>query len=268
MEQTRLERPLVGVRVLVPRARAQAQEICDALEHTGANPVPVPVIEFAPPLDAAPMQHAIDRVADYQWIVFTSANGVEFFFAGGLDPADMKTSRFAAIGPATADALRTHGIDADLVPERSTDEALVDALIKRVRPDDRVLLPRAELADDSLPHELREAGATVDAITAYRSLPPDGLAQSLRTAFANTIHAVTFTSPSTITNTLTALGAERGYLDDLVMVSIGPTTSRAAHEAGVPVHAEATEQSAQGLVDALVNCWQTRKSEKRTWHEQ
>lgn len=253
--------PLTGVRVLVPRARAQARQLCDALEHAGAETVVVPTLEFGPPEDAKPLDNALAGLDDYAWVAFTSANGVDYTLAR-LTETNGGTERLtrlhvAAIGPATVEALERHGVHADLVPPRGTDDALCQVLIGHLQPGERLLLPRAELADDALPDALRAAGVWVETVVAYRSFPPEDLKERMTAAFTGAIDAITFTSPSTITNLLAALGSdERERLRNVVIACIGPSTARAANDAGLTVAVEAVEQTAQGLAAALAAWWE------------
>ena len=252
--------PLTGVRVLVPRARAQARQLCAALERAGAETVVVPTLEFGPPEDTGPLDHALTGLDDYAWAAFTSANGVDYTLArlaetgGGAER--LTGLHIAAIGPATVEALERHGVHADLVPPRATNNALCQALAERLQPGERLLLPRAELADDALPDALRAAGVRVETVVAYRSFPPEDLKEHVTAAFTGAIDAITFTSPSTITNMLAALGPERERLRDVVIACIGPSTARAANDAGLTVAVKAVEQTAQGLAAALTAWWE------------
>jgi uroporphyrinogen III methyltransferase/synthase len=243
-------RPLFGRRVVVTRAREQASELRRRLEHRGAEVVELPAIviervDFTlPPLDR------------YQWLVFTSANGVAAFFDRGLaargrDARALARLRVAAIGTGTADALARRGVIADLVPDRFVAEALLDAFPEPAEPGERVLLARAEHARDALPAGLRERGYDVDVLAVYRTAattPAPDIVESIR---SGRVDALTFTSSSTVTNFCDMLGT----LPDPhpLVVSIGPVTSRTAKERGLRVDAEAVEHTIDGLVEVLVD---------------
>src|SRR3974377_2197181 len=194
-------KPLVGKRVLVTRPRAQAAELCDRLAAQGATPIVFPTIEIAPLDDYTALDRAIRHLAQYQWIIFTSVNGVKSFWerlhavGAGLIP----TLRVAAIGPATASALQAHDVTITLIP----DEYVAEAIIESIGPvqGQRILLPRADIAREAVPVELRRRGAIVDEIAAYRTLPaqpdPDGLRELQRG-----VDVITFTSSSTVRNFL------------------------------------------------------------------
>jgi uroporphyrinogen III methyltransferase/synthase len=254
-------KPLFGKRVLVTRPAPQAGALMQALRDAGAEPVPVPAISVVAPQDPEPLRRAAQNAHDFDWVVFTSANGVHAFFtelrSQGGDARRLGRARVAAIGPATADRLRAVGIEPELVPEEYRGEAVADA-IARVH-DGRmqgvsVLLPRAEVAREALPDMLRSAGARVTVVAAYRSLPAG---EAERAAFsrlfeAGEIDIATFTSPSTVDSTVSALGAHAArHLGNVTLASIGPVTTAAAERHGLHVAVTATEYTSAGLVAAL-----------------
>ncbi len=205
-------KPLLGRRVLVTRARAQASELSGALEDLGATTVELPAIRFAAPDDYAPLDRAIAGLRDYAWVIFTSANGVGRFFdrlrAAGQDARALANARLVAIGSGTARALEERGLRADIVPERFIAEAVVERLAREDLGGARVLIPRASEARDVLPRELARLGVTVDVVPVYRTVqaPPDPA--TLAALAAGEIDVVTFTSSSTVTNLLAMLQAE------------------------------------------------------------
>jgi uroporphyrinogen III methyltransferase/synthase len=244
------DRPLFGRRVIVTRAREQASGLLERLHELGAATVELPVIEIAEPADGgAALREAAGRVADYDWVAFTSANAVRRFFAAvgqtGSDTRALSGVRVAAIGPGTADALSAAGVRADLVPGRFVAESLLDAFPPG---PGRVLLPRAAVARDVLPAGLAEGGWSVDVVEAYRTVVGRPAPEAL--AAAATAHAVTFTSSSTVTNYLAVAG-------DLpvppVVACIGPVTADTARAAGLTVDVVAAEHTIEGLVTALVD---------------
>jgi uroporphyrinogen III methyltransferase/synthase len=241
------QRPLFGRRVVVTRAREQVSELRERLEALGAEVVELPTIEVRP------LDFVVPDLAPYAWVVFTSANGVEAFFGRGLAPrgADARSlagSRVAAIGPGSADALRRQGISADLVPERFVAESLVEAMPTPGGPE-RVLVPRAAVARDALPEGLRAKGYDVDVLAVYETVAADPDPAVVDEVRRGQVDAVTFTSSSTVTNFLAALGAVPD--PQPVVASIGPVTSATAREAGLRVDVEAAEHTLDGLVDVL-----------------
>jgi uroporphyrinogen III methyltransferase / synthase len=242
-------RPLFGRRVVVTRAREQASSLVARLEALGAEVVELPTIEIGPPADGGDaLRRAAAEVTGFDWVVLTSVNAVDRFFACLRDARSLGPACVAAIGPGTADALRRHGVEADLVPERAVAESLLDAF--PAPPEDRagrVLLPRAAVARDVLPDELRRRGWDVEIAEAYRTRTTTPTARQV--AAAAGADAITFTSASTVTNFVAAAGADAV---PPVVASIGPVTSAAAREQGIDVRVEADPHTIDGLVEALV----------------
>ncbi|HEU4564610.1 MAG TPA: uroporphyrinogen-III synthase [Gemmatimonadaceae bacterium] len=246
--------PLRGRRVVVTRARDQAGELAARLEALGAEVVEAPAIRIEP-LDQAPLRAALARLAEYDWLVVTSRNTVamvgEALRASVRDARALAGVRVAAVGPATAEALRELGIVPAVVPERYVAEGVLEAL--RARDDvrgRRVLYPAAAGARDVIPAGLRELGAVVDAVVIYRSVPDDSWREAVAARLGRgEVDAVTFTSGSTVRHFVDAVGvalARRARA-----VTIGPVTSDAAREAGLEVAAEAHEATVPSLVDAV-----------------
>jgi hydroxymethylbilane synthase len=246
--------PLAGLRVMVTRADAQSASLAQALEEQGARVVVCPVIVIEP-IDVDPERV---RLEPYEWLVLTSANGVDRLFQlaslaqRGLPPhlrglpAHIKV---AAIGPQTAARLAEHGVHAALVPDRYIAEELGDELTRVIPPGSRVLLARAEGARDILPRRLRDHGLEVDVVDTYRTRPPAGLRERLAERLKG-IDMVTFTSSSTVRHFVEALS---GPLDSSVLVAcIGPITAQTAHDLGLRVAIIAQEYTTRGLVDAIV----------------
>ena len=253
--------PLFGKRVLLTRPAAQAAPMARALRDAGAQPLIIPAIRIAPPDDPAALTHAVVAAGDYDWVVFTSANGVDAFFAElAAERADARRLggvRVAAIGPATAERLREHGVRADEVPAEYRGEAVAEAILAHHDGHMHglsVLLPRAAVARDALPDALRRAGARVDVVPAYRTLPLEAAdAARLRTAIeVGEADVITFTSSSTVEHTVGALGSEAAaLLSRLTVASIGPITSETAGRHGLQVAVTARDYTAGGLVAAL-----------------
>ncbi len=237
-------------RILVTRPRRQADGLVDGLRVAGFEPVCLPVIEIRPMEDNAALDEALQNLGHYDWIIFTSVNGVDIVF--GRLPEGAKLPHVAAIGPKTAEALRSRGVTPEFIPEEYVAEAILPGL-GDVN-GKRVLLPRAEIARKALPEAIRAAGGSAHEIAVYRTLPaqPDeaGLA-----ALRDGVDWITFTSPSTVENFVEVVRGER--LDPLSLpgnprsACIGPITERAARAAGFAVTLVAKDYTTEGLVEAL-----------------
>ncbi len=254
--------PLFGKRVLVTRATDQASRLSRLLREYGAEPVEMPAIRIVPPEDFGALDAAVERLDRYDWVIFTSVNGVDTFFdrvaAAEKDARAFGRSRIAAIGTATAERLAGHGLRADFVPERFVAEEVVAGLAERGIAGKHALLPRAELARDVLPDGLRDAGADVDVVVAYRTLPADPSPEALRRIEAGEIDIVTFASSSTVRNLVSLLGGRIDLLERSFIACIGPITARTATDLGLRVDLVAEEYSVPGLVGALVNAAKER----------
>jgi uroporphyrinogen III methyltransferase/synthase len=250
-------RPLFGKRVLVTRARDQASLLTNALEDLGAECIEAPAISIVPPDDYAPLDAAVAGLAAYDWLIFTSVNGVDHFFArlhaAGRDARALGGRKVAAIGVATAERLRGQGIIADVVPAEFRAEGVVAALEGRVAPGMKVLIPRAAVARDLLPEKLREAGADVDVVHAYRTVSGDSDGRSIAGELAaGAVDLVTFTSSSTVTNLLGLLGPDGPALVARARVAcIGPVTAETCLEKGITPDVIAEEFTIAGLVEAI-----------------
>jgi uroporphyrinogen III methyltransferase / synthase len=256
------ERPLFGKRIVVTRSKEQAGELIEMLEDRGAEAIPAPTIRIAPPENAAALDAACREAEAFDWLVFTSANGVDHFMARLLtvgDVRDLKGVRICTIGPSTASRLSRYGIKVDLTPDEYRAEAVVQALretgdLKGVR----VLLPRADIARELLADELREAGAEVVEVVAYRTVlaPADaeGEPDIYRMLLDRQIDAVTFTSASTVRNFAAILGREQAadLLRTTVVACIGPVTAEAAQQLDIATTIMPKRYTIGDLVDALV----------------
>jgi uroporphyrinogen III methyltransferase/synthase len=252
--------PLAGKRVVVTRATEQAQDLTDKLRALGAEVIECPAISIAPLEDFTELDRALERLSDYDWVVFTSANGVRAVLdrleQPGRNAEDLRGRKLAAIGPATAAALERAGCEPDFMPDTYVAEAIVEQ-IGDVR-GLRILLPRADIARKTLAEGLRSGGAHVDEVTAYRTVPGEGSIEMARSLQAGGVDAVTFTSSSTVRYTLeglesTGLGEERAVelLNRAGIVCIGPVTAETARQHGLEVASTAQEYTIDGLVDAL-----------------
>jgi uroporphyrinogen III methyltransferase/synthase len=238
------DRPLAGRTVAVTRARAQASGLAARLRALGAAAVEAPAIQIAPLDGPAP------EIGSYDLVCLTSPNGVRLLFdrlaRAGRDARAFGGVRVAAIGPGTADALRGHGLIADVVPERFVAEGLVEALADV--PVRRALIARAAEARDVLPDALRERGAEVDVVALYETVA-EPVSEAQRAAVAGADY-ITFTSSSTVRFFFAAIGD--GLSDRARLVSIGPVTSEALREHGREPDVEATRHDIDGVVEALV----------------
>ena len=243
--------PLRGRRIVVTRARGQADPLAGRLTALGAQAIELPTIEIAPALDYGPLDRAIFQLASYDWLIFTSANGVRCFI-DRLDasPTDLRQlgARICAIGPATAAAIETLHLKVDLMGKEYVAEGLLEAFAAYSLEGARILLPRAAVARDLVPVELAKRGAKVDVVEAYRTIIPEDAAQ--RVAALGKVDAITFTSSSTVRNFVAAAGA-RGLAGSKA-ISIGPVTTATAHELGLEVAAQARTYTIDGLVEALL----------------
>jgi uroporphyrinogen III methyltransferase / synthase len=265
----RTAKPLLGKKILITRPRERASRFADLLREYGAEPVEVPTIQIVSPTSWEPLDRALAAIHTYQWLIFTSVTGVQAFFGRfhvqHRTLADLQGLSICAIGPATADALRGHGMRVAVMPSEYRAEAVVDSLSAFPLQGTRVLIPRAAVARDVLPTALVARGAQVDVVEAYRTvLPAVGLTPDLWRLFAQgSIDAVTFTSSSTVTNFVTLLGQVElpQLLRDTVVACIGPITAETtraygltptivAHEYTVPALARAIVEYFHGTADA------------------
>ncbi len=248
-------RPLFGKRVVITRARAQAADFVRSMEDLGAEVIPFPTIRITDPADPEPLRRAVRQVDGFDWIVFTSVNGVERFWkalrASGGDTRLLGGISLCAIGPATAAAIELEGAQADLVPAEFVAEAVVEALAAEGELGGaRILLPRAEVARSTLPDSLRERGAEIVEVSAYRTVPDGARAGRLREGLRRgEVDLLTFTASSTVRNFVDLVGAEVGPAQ---VACIGPITAGTARELGLPVHVEAESYTIPGLVSAIV----------------
>ena len=255
--------PLAGKRILITRAREQASSFAAVLEAAGAEVVEFPTITFTAPESWGPLDAAIGRLREYRWVIFTSANGVRFFWqrlqAAGRDIRDLAGITVCAIGPATAAALHSLGIRADIVPTEFKAEALVEAIGTDDLRGSRVLLARAAESREVIPEELTRRGALVDVVPAYRTVKGAPDTEGLRTMLRDgKIHAITFTSSSTVKHFLDLVGEEaRELLKSVVVASIGPITAETAARHGIVSHVVPENYTIPALADALVKHFQS-----------
>lgn len=251
-------KPLRNRSVVITRAKGQSAELGRLLEESGAEVLEIPMIEIAPPDSWASLDAVIAGLEDLDWIIFTSTNGVTSFvdrIAGqGGDPSRIRGVRIAAVGNATAEALRSNGIEPDIVPDRFQSTALLPHL-GEVQSGVRTAVIRAAAGREELIDELRRRGGTVTLGVAYQTRAREEGSAELRALLATrSIDCMTFTSPSTATSLFSRLDEPELTLirQRICIASIGPTTSAALRELGLEVTAEARSSSMQGLHDAIV----------------
>lgn len=225
-------KPLMGKGIAVTRARQQASGLAMLLEDLGACVFQFPTIKIVPLEDYAPVKAAAGKLAEYDWLVFTSVNGVKYFWKTldemGLDSRALHGVDIAAIGPATADALAEQGIKADFVPEKYVAESVVEGMLEKGVKGKNILIPRAKEAREVLPEELRKAGAAVEILPVYETVLADGDTEDFITNLeAGNVQCVTFASSSTVDNFFTLVQAAKvkELCPNLKFASIGPVTS-------------------------------------------
>lgn len=258
-------RPLFGKRIVVTRARKQASDMVKKLSALGAQCLEYPAIRIAPAEDMTRVDTCIQGIGTFDWLVFTSVNGVEVFFRRlhglGKDTRALGHLKTAAIGPATAAKMGENGLFADIVPESYRAESVVAAFAGRNVSGKKVLLPRAAGARPVLPEELAKMGAEVEEVLAYRAVPDtedtETLIENLR---GKNIDMVTFTSSSTVTHFKALLPDDEfeRLVSGVTIAAIGPVTAETARKKGFSVHITAAEFTIDGLCRAIVeHCGQT-----------
>ena len=247
-------------RILITRSAGQTSTLAEALSALGAEPILIPTIALAPPTSFCPLDAALAQLPSYHWLLFTSANAVTAFAHRARRTfTPHPTQQVAAIGPATAAALRDIGLPPTLIPPTAVAESLTAALLPHATQPSgsptRMLLLRAEHARDHLPETLRAAGADLSVAPVYRNLIPTESIPLLQVLFASPVtwpDAVTFTSSSTATNLLTLLDAAHLTLPEPILrASIGPITSATLRTLNLPPHIESPESNIPSLVRTL-----------------
>ena len=260
----RASQPLAGKRIVVTRAPEQAGELIRELERLGAEVLILPTVSFAPPSDWQPVDSALRVICEFDWILLTSQNAVRFLAQRvselKLDSKVLEAEKpsIAAVGPATAQAAAEAGFRVDYIAKDHSGEGLARELAASLR-NGRVLLPRSDRADDRLSNLLREAGALVTEVVAYRTAVPKTLdTEIVDRAQRADVDAIVFASPSAYHNLSDVIGAKRlaEVSSRVDFAAIGPTTARALREAAARVAIEANESSAAGLADAIAKHYQ------------
>jgi uroporphyrinogen III methyltransferase/synthase len=252
-------RPLWGKTAVVTRSRDQASRLVEELNAAGAQCLEVPTIEIAPPVDFAPLDAALQHLNRYDWVIFTSANGVQAFmdrlFHMGLDVRFLGRLKIAVIGPATAEALKKYGLRADVVPQTFQAEGLLEVLTPRLLGGTRLLLARAAQARDVLPAGLVELGMAVDVVPVYRAVPPAAVPEEAAGMLQEgRVDILTFTSSATVHNFAGLVGQEsfRSLAASGVVASIGPITTASLKEYGITPAIEPKDYTIPALAQAII----------------
>lgn len=259
------KKPLFGKRVLVTRARGQAGSLADRIDELGGEPYVFPVIDIRPPADPAKIRQlhdALDALDGFQWVMFTSVNGVHYFFEAmkerGVDIRKLAGAKVAAVGPKTAEALRERGIMPLPLPEEYQAEGLFESVKSHLRKGERVLLARGDLGRDYLPAELVRLGIAVTDVCVYENvLNEQDAGELIQLLRHGAIHMITFTSSSTVHNLCRIIEKNTGeppsvLLRNTAMVSIGPLTTDAAAGWGLPIARTAEQSTIDSLIEAMV----------------
>lgn len=256
------KRPLFGKRIMVTRTREQASDLVAGLEEFGANCLEYSTINIKPVDSYDILDEEIERLQEYHWVLFTSLNGVKYFFdrlyKKGLDARDLKGPDIAAVGRSTADLLLHYGIHADLIPSTFTGEGLATSLLDLGVEGRNILIPRALHGREILPETLRGAGAQVTVVPVYQNCPAEGDRETLRDELKKgSIDMVTFTSSSTVRNFLSMIDAKdqeelKALLAGVKIAAIGPITAKTATDNGLEVMVQPEQYTISDMVTAVV----------------
>ncbi len=253
-------RPLFGKGVLVTRPPAQAPALSTLLAEQGAEPIECPTLEIHPPDSWNPVDQAIEQLHSYQWVIFTSVNGVQAFMERlwfhKKDARSFANAKICCIGPRTKEEVNRWGLMSDLVPKEFQAEGILEALSGPELKGKKILIPRAKVAREILPEQFRAMGAEVEVVHAYQTAAPRALGEPIQDRFRqHDIHYLTFTSSSTVKN-FCQLFTDRQEMYQLMrqarVACIGPITAQTVQEEGLPVDIVAAQNTVPALVDAIV----------------
>lgn len=257
------KRPLFGKKIIVTRTRDQASELVEGLEEFGANCVEYSTIHIKPTESYEILDGELERLEEYHWILFTSLNGVKYFFdrlySKGMDARDLKGPALAVVGKSTADLLLKYGLNADLIPSTFTGEGLAEGLLDQGVEGRNILIPRAQHAREILPETLRGAGAQVTVAPVYENCPAEGDKESLKEELANGgVEMITFTSSSTVRNFLEMVDVGNQQelhkmLSGVKIAAIGPITAKTITDNGLQVDIQPDEYTITGLIHSIVD---------------
>jgi len=261
-------KPLSGKRILITRSLHQAQKMVDLITDLGGEPFMFPTIEIALPDQSEPMDNAIANIERYSWLIFTSVNGVSAFFDRmrhlRKDIRSLNNVKICAIGPKTREEIEKHGLIVDNVPKSYTSQDLSSVLKDELKIDDKVLIPRAEVAPDAF-SGLRDIGFSIDEVPAYKTVQGSGNVEIVKELLQNRrINIMTFTSSSTVTNFADMIKADNHHelLEGVIVACIGPVTASTAADLGIPVHIVANEYTVEGLIASILSYFNNKRDEQ------
>jgi uroporphyrinogen III methyltransferase/synthase len=253
--------PLAGKRILITRAKEQAKEFSNLLEGHGAEVIAYPTIEITQPQNWGPLDKAIERLETYDWVIFTSVNGVRFFTQRlkekGADITVLGREKICAIGPRTQGELEKMGLTVSFIPQEYRAEGIIEGLKARGIKEQKILLPRARGARKILPEALQEAGAVVDEVAVYQAVKPSKSNESLASILKKGVDVAAFTSSSTVRNFMELL-SDKSALNGVKVAVIGPITAETVRSYGVEPHITPQEYTIPALVEAIVEYFQRR----------
>jgi uroporphyrinogen III methyltransferase/synthase len=251
------QKPLFGKGVVITRPERQADDLAQLLSAEGADPIHFPTIKIVPPESWQELDEAIEKLPTYEWLIFTSANGVHFFFERlrdkNKDIRELKGIKICCIGPATAGQIEDKGIKVDLVPKQFIAEGILQSFAAMDLNRRKILIPRAAQARDILPEGLKKQGAEVDVVTTYRTINSGKKKEELAAMiYDNKVDVITFTSSSTVTNFVEIMGRDFTLPPRIDVACIGPVTAATAKKAGFKIDISREEYTMEGLVQSLI----------------
>ncbi len=251
------KKPLFGKRILVTRARSQASGLSEQIAELGGEAYEFPLIRMQPPRESQPLDDALKNLETFDWVMFTSVNGVQYFFKRlrelGIDIRTM-TAKIAAVGPKTAEALEEKGLVVSVLPGEFRAEGLLTSLQGQLKAGEKVLLPRADIARETLPRELRNLGLEVTEVDTYDTvIDASNAEETIELLKEKAIHLITFTSSSTVKNFVQVMAGQdlKELLAGVKIACIGPITADTARQLGLTVDLVAKDWTIQGLVDCI-----------------
>lgn len=257
-QQWERSKPLSGKRVMVTRARSQAQELSEMIAKLGGETYEFPLVKMIPLQNNQFLDQALSQIETFDWVIFTSANGVRFFFERMrelyIDIRQIK-AKLAAVGPKTAVAIKLEGLEVNVLPSEFVAEGLLHTLENQFQTGEKVLLPRADIARKILPDELRRLGLEVMEVDAYETVvDAENLDEAVNLLQSREIQIVTFTSASTVKNFMQVMAEHNleTLLRDVQIACIGPITADTARALGLAVHVVPSDYTIEGLVEAIV----------------
>lgn len=258
------KKSLFGKRILITRPKGQAESFIELLEKEGAITIQFPAIETVPPDSWDMLDNAINKLDSYQWLIFTSVNGVRFFMERlkikGKDVRELKNIKICAIGPKTAAAVESLGIKVDAVPERYIAEGVIEEMRKKGIKGKRVLLPRAVIARDILPDKLTDMGAKIDVVDAYKTVRPKEEISGIKNMLeGGEIDVITFTSSSAVKNFMSYISGNdiKKTLKNITIACIGPITAKTVREFGIKSHIVADRYTIEGFTEKIIEYFES-----------